>query len=153
MAHHGALISGRKAQFALALAIGSTVEGASQAAGVSRRTGSRLAADPLVRSEMQRLRAELVSRTLGRAADDGLRAVEVLATEMQHAETASARIAAARALLGLLVQTQRGGEMAIGVTVNAQANAGFASPAEPNLSQDQAMAMIAAYYQATTGLE
>jgi hypothetical protein len=84
----------------LALARGDTVQAAATAAGVSERTAYRRAADAGFRRSVAELRAELVSRALGKLADTSAAAVETLHA-LLHVKSETLQLRAAVAILAL----------------------------------------------------
>jgi hypothetical protein len=76
----------------LGLASGKTIADAAQSAGVSERTAFR--------RQVAELRAEMVSRALGKMADSMTEAADCLRA-LLHAESESTRLGAARSILEL----------------------------------------------------
>jgi hypothetical protein len=101
VAHRGR----RNADEALALAVasGQTLRAAAEAAGIGERTATRRWADPDFRRRVAELRADMVSRSLGRMADGMAEAADVL-RQLLAAESESVRLGAARSLMELGVK-------------------------------------------------
>jgi hypothetical protein len=92
---------GRKSDaLALALAAGDSIADAAAKAGMSERTARRRLADPSLRQHIEKLRAAMIERALGRMADSMTEAADVLRALLQ-AKTESVRLGAARSLLDL----------------------------------------------------
>ncbi|MFL5341755.1 MAG: hypothetical protein ACJ8F7_16545 [Gemmataceae bacterium] len=85
---------------AMAVATGTTLAAAAEQGGVCRRTVERRLADPAFRRLVADLRTELISRAVGRMADNMTRAADALADALADADP-RLRIRAARALLTL----------------------------------------------------
>jgi hypothetical protein len=82
------------------LAAGQTLRNAAAAAGVGERTASRRWADPEFRRRLERLRADMLERALGKLADARAGAAETL-RRLLNAHSESVRLAAARSILEL----------------------------------------------------
>jgi hypothetical protein len=83
----------------LALAAGQTVRDAARSAGIGERTATRRVADLDFRRRVAELRAEMVSRALGKLADGMADAADTLRQLLRGRD--SVRLSAARALLEL----------------------------------------------------
>ncbi len=86
-------------QLLLALACGATVEAAARQAGLSESTAHRRLADSGFRSKLERLRTELVERTMGMLTGAAGEAVKTLVSLMHPSAPPPAHLGAARATL------------------------------------------------------
>ena len=94
----------------LALAAGKTVREAARAAGVGERSATRRLADPAFRRRVAELRADMVSRALGKMADGMSDAAETL-RKLLKAKGESVRLGACRAMLEIGVKLREAVEL------------------------------------------
>jgi hypothetical protein len=121
-AWHTVAANGRKnadGALMLALARGDTVQAAAAAAGVSERTAYRRAADVAFRRRLVELRAQMVSRALGKLADTAAAAVETL-HGLLHGESGTVQLGAARAILELGNQLRKSVDLEARISVLEQ---------------------------------
>lgn len=93
------------------LAAGANVPDAAKAAGVSERTVFRRLQDPAFRREVQAVRTELLSQTVGRLVDAGTDAAVTL-RQLLSARSEHARHAAARTILEMGPKLREAEELA-----------------------------------------
>ncbi len=84
---------------ALALASGRTIQEAADAGSVSPRTVYRRLTEAPFQKRVAELRAQMISRAVGRLAEFAIDAVEVMHQLMKGAESEQVRLGAARSLL------------------------------------------------------
>ena len=84
--------------FMLAVAAGAAIRDSARRAGIGERTAYRRAADIKFQSQVQRLRREMLDRTIGRVADAGTEAVDSLRSLLQSADE-RVKLAAAKVLV------------------------------------------------------
>ena len=87
------------------LAAGDRIISAAKAAKLSESTAHRRLKDPAFRGEVDRLRSEMVARTIGRIADGAGEAAEVL-RKLLKSRTATIRLSAARSVLEFMIRTE-----------------------------------------------
>jgi hypothetical protein len=94
----------------LALAAGNTIRDAARAAKIGERTATRRLADPAFRSRVVELRADMVSRALGKIADSMSDAAGTL-PKLLKAKGEGVRLGACRAMLELGVKLRESVEL------------------------------------------
>src|SRR4051812_36093119 len=95
---------------ALALAAGKTLRDAAAIAGVAERTATRRWADPVFRSHVAELRADMMARALGQIAD-GMTDAATTLRKLLKAKSESVQLGACRALLEMGVKLRESVEM------------------------------------------
>jgi hypothetical protein len=95
---------------AVSLAAGQTLREAAKAAGVSERTATNRWAEPGFKARVCTLRAEAVSRALGRLSETMTTAADTLAALLSD-QDARVRLGAARAVIELGVRLREGVEL------------------------------------------
>lgn len=90
---------GANHQLLMALACGATIDGAARQAGVSEKTVRRRINDPAFKGELQKLRGEMLQRTVGQLTAASTEAVRTLVLLQQPSNPGTVRLGAARAVL------------------------------------------------------
>ena len=93
----------QKARLAVSLATGLTAGAWAKENAVPSRTVYRWARSPEVQELVQRIRARVIDRAIGRLTTHAIKAAEVIAKLSQEAESESVRLHASRAVLSDLL--------------------------------------------------
>jgi hypothetical protein len=101
---------GADQQLVLLLACGATVEGAARQTGISKSTVLRRLNDPVLLSEMQKVRGDMWQRIAGSLTAASTEAVRTLVLLQQPTNSGTVRLGAARAVLEVGMRVREAAE-------------------------------------------